>query len=98
MTELILLDTQTRDESQTWLYKTQQGNKVVYQPYPLDTELMNYAKARIAEWQPHDAFVIDVCYTEDGPKVVEINTINSCGFYAADIQKLVMGFEDAFNN
>ena len=78
------------------LYK--QGDKVVYQPYPLDTELMNYAKARIAQWQPHDAFVIDVCYTEDGPKVVEINTINSCGFYAADIQKLVMGFEDAFNN
>lgn len=45
-------------------------------------------------WQPHRAFVIDVCDTPDGIKIVEINTINAAGFYAADVQKLVIALED----
>lgn len=57
----------------------------------------------IAKWQPHDAFVLDVCSVPDdgdgwlGIKVVEINTLNSAGFYAANIPKLVMALEDAFS-
>ena len=27
-------------------------------------------------------------------RVVEINTVNSAGFYAADVQKLVMSLDD----
>ncbi|MFT3709399.1 MAG: ATP-grasp domain-containing protein [Archangium sp.] len=56
-----------------------------------------YARARVAEWQPHEAFVLDVCETEDGPRVVEINTLNAAGFYAADMQRLVAALEAAFN-
>ena len=47
-------------------------------------------------WRPAEAFVLDVCDTPDGIKVVEINTINSAGFYAADVQKLVFALENAF--
>lgn len=38
-------------------------------------------------------FVIDVCDTPDGLRIVEINTINCAGFYAGDIQRLVAALE-----
>jgi hypothetical protein len=34
-------------------------------------------------------FVIDIALTDDGYKVIELNTLNCAGFYAADMQKLV---------
>jgi hypothetical protein len=40
-------------------------------------------------WNPEKAFCLDVCETPRGMKIVEINTINSSAFYAADMQKLV---------
>lgn len=73
-----------------------QGSRIVYIPNP-DGVYQQFAEQRIAEWQPHDAFVIDIADTSDGLKVVEINTLNSCGFYACDMQQLVMALEDAFN-
>ncbi len=72
------------------------GRSVVYQPV-IGTQFELYVKECIAEWQPHEAFVIDVADTEKGIKIVEINTLNSSGFYAADMQKLVMALEDAFD-
>lgn len=48
-------------------------------------------------WRPHDAYVIDVCDTPDGIKVVEIGTINSCGFYAANMTDLIMALEQNFS-
>jgi spore maturation protein SpmA len=56
----------------------------------------DYVRERTAEWLPHDAFVLDVCATPTGLRIVEINTINSSAFYAADIQKLVLTLNDAF--
>lgn len=44
-------------------------------------------------WLPK-AFVLDVCETPDGMKIVEINTINSAGFYAGDVMKIIMALED----
>jgi hypothetical protein len=37
--------------------------------------------------------VIDVCSTPNGLKIVEINTINAAGFYAGNIQSLVLALE-----
>jgi len=48
-------------------------------------------------WRPHDAYCIDVCDTPDGIKVVEINTVNSSGLYAANMTDLVMAL-DYFGN
>ena len=45
-------------------------------------------------WEPHRAFVIDVCDTPEGIRIVEINTINAAGFYAADVQEIVMALEE----
>lgn len=48
-------------------------------------------------WRPHDAWVLDVCETPEGMKVVEINTLNSCGYYAANMTSLVLALEQGFN-
>ena len=73
------------------------GHRVHYQPI-IDERFQRYAEERISEWQPHDAFVIDVADTAEGLKVVEINTLNSCGFYAADMHKLVASLEEGFHD
>lgn len=44
-------------------------------------------------WRPHDAYVLDVCETDDGMKIVEINTINAAGFYAGNIQDIVLSIQ-----
>jgi ATP-grasp domain, R2K clade family 3 len=77
------------------MYK--RGPKVMYSS-DVDERFDEYVKERVKEWQPHEAFVIDVCDTPDGIKIVEINTLNSCGFYAADIPMLVDALEYAFND
>lgn len=76
------------------LYKM--GDRVFYQNGSPE-EITEFIEKRVAEWQPDDAFVIDAADTPDGFKIVEINTLNSSGYYAADIQKLVMALEDNFN-
>lgn len=45
-------------------------------------------------WMPSRAFVLDVCDTPEGMKIVEINTINSAGFYAANVQDLVLAIDN----
>jgi len=61
-----------------------------------DQRLFQFVEERIGEWMPHETFVLDVCDTPDGIKIVEINTLNSSAFYAADVQRLVMALEDAY--
>jgi hypothetical protein len=76
------------------LYK--EGDRVRYSSV-VDEAALSYAQEMVDMWQPHEAFVIDVCATSDGYKIVEINTLNSSGMYAIDVPKLVFALEDAFN-
>lgn len=60
-----------------------------------------FVEAMLELWQPHEAFVVDICTVPDeaggqGFRIVEINTLNCSAFYAADIQKLVEALEGAF--
>jgi hypothetical protein len=61
-----------------------------------DGRLAAFVRARIQEWAPHETFVMDVCDTDDGIKIVESNTLNSSALYAADIQRLVVALENAY--
>jgi hypothetical protein len=72
------------------LYK--RGDKVMYSS-EVDERFAEFVNRMISIWMPHRAFVIDVCDTPDGIKIVEINTLTASGFYAGDIQKLVMALE-----
>ena len=54
-----------------------------------------FAQKMVDRWQPAQAFVIDVVSMMNGDiKVVEVNCINSAGFYAADMRAVVSAIED----
>lgn len=44
-------------------------------------EGLEFAERMIALFEVAEAFVMDICLTYDGWKIVEINCINSAGFY-----------------
>lgn len=53
-------------------------------------EVIEYAYKILDIWNPDKAFVLDIAITEDeGLKIIEINNINSSGFYKADISLIV---------
>ncbi len=74
-----------------------QGNKLDNNYYASDFTLedaVRFANQMAALYTPHRVFVMDVCDSEDGPKIVELNGFNSSGFYDTDIPKIM----DAVNN
>jgi hypothetical protein len=87
------------------LYK--RGDRVVYSS-TIDNHVYKFVESVIRNgdittgmktfaWQPHKAFVLDVCETPDGMKIVEINTINAAGFYAANVTDLIIALEELGN-
>jgi hypothetical protein len=68
------------------LYK--RGNSVYYSDQ-VEAGAWEAARAAVALWTPNRAFALDVAQGADGFKVLEINAINSAGFYALDMGKFV---------
>ena len=60
----------------------------------IDRRVYEFTHGMIQSWIPASAFVMDIADTPDGLKVIEINNINSSGFYAADPQKIITAIED----
>ena len=60
----------------------------------VEEDVIRYVKQMVDVWQPADAFVMDIAKTENGYKVIEINNINSSGFYAADLEKFIEAIEN----
>ena len=73
------------------LYK--RGDKVIYSDV-VDDRFDAFVKHAISVWAPHRAFVIDVCDTPNGIRIVEINTLNSAGFYAGNVVRLIEALEE----
>ena len=62
----------------------------------VDTAIISYAE-KIAEiWTPARAYVLDTYVTNDEMGVVELGCIGNAGFYAADIQKIIMTLTDLY--
>lgn len=64
----------------------------------VDERIRNFAEECAAIWSPHRAFVLDIFETPDGLFIGEVNNLNSAGFYAANMGKLIMALEEAFND
>jgi hypothetical protein len=60
---------------------------------PSDVEA--FVKARVEEWQPRPAFVMDIALTKEGLYIVETNSISSAGFYAMNMEKYVDAIEQS---
>lgn len=71
------------------------GDRVVYQRCT-DDDIISFAQEMVDTFQLSDAFVIDVCRTNKGLKIVECNCINCSGFYDIDVQKLIEKLEENF--
>lgn len=68
------------------------GKLSVFKYYPNEAE--EFAQKMIDIWTPADAFVLDVCLTDNGWKIVEVNCFNSSGFYDIDQRKLLTSIEE----
>jgi hypothetical protein len=73
------------------LYKLR--DQVIYNSL-IDETVIEFANKMIEKWTPDRAFVLDVAVTSEGHKIVEVNNINSSGFYASDLAKFIMAIED----
>lgn len=62
-------------------------------PEMVDDRITRFAHECAQIWSPNHAYVLDVADTPDGLKIVEINNLNSAGFYKGDMNKLVMALE-----
>lgn len=60
--------------------------------------MWEYAERMVNIWCPARSFVIDIALTDDADdgynKVIEINCVNSSGFYDCDMQKFVFAIEE----
>ena len=59
----------------------------------VDIDGILFAEEMANIYQVAEAFVMDICLTTEGWKIVEINCVNSAGLYQADVEKLVMALE-----
>jgi hypothetical protein len=49
-------------------------------------------------YTPARAFCMDICLYEDEYRIVELGCINHCGFYDADMSKLIQSLENTFGH
>ena len=73
------------------LYK--EGVRVVYRP-EIDDDALLFCRT-LADANPDysPAYVMDVCRTENGLRLLETNCVNAAGSYAADLQKLAASID-----
>ncbi len=63
----------------------------------IDQAAYDYCNEMIKLFQLNDAFVMDLCLVNNEYKIIECGCINCAGFYKADMQKLLISLEEAFN-
>jgi hypothetical protein len=73
------------------LYKD--GSRVVHR-HEIDGDALDFGQ-RMVDINPgySQAYVIDICRTEEGLKLLETNCLNAAGFYAADLVKLARAID-----
>jgi len=59
----------------------------------VDPAARDLVREAISVWQPARGFVVDAALTDSGWRIVEVNCLNTAGFYGADVQRLVMAIE-----
>lgn len=62
-----------------------------------DIDAFRFCQSMVDIFQLAVAFVMDVCLTVDGWKIVECGCINHAGFYKADMQKVIIALESYYS-
>lgn len=92
-------------EARLWIVGKQIVGAVYYKFHGdtfFESEVANegieFAKTMITVFNVAEAFVMDICFTLDGWKIVEINCINSAGFYPnLDVKSLIKSLNIYFS-
>ena len=63
----------------------------------IDDDAIEFCKEMIKIFQLAEAFVMDICLTDNEWKIIECGCISAAGFYKSNIPKLLMALEDHFN-
>jgi len=71
------------------------GHKVIYSSH-VDQDILDFGQMLVDQEDFAPAYSLDLCRTQYGIKIVEVNTINSSGFYDADVAKIVETFETLY--
>jgi hypothetical protein len=61
-------------------------------------EVVEFAESRCQEYVPHDIFVMDICLCTNELFILECGCLNSAGFYAADVHKIVKEVTNYFSD
>jgi hypothetical protein len=72
------------------------GDRVISENLDNYDEAKEFAQRMTDLFSPARAFVLDICLYNDEWKVVEINCINSSGFYKGNMSKLLQALEEEF--
>lgn len=70
------------------------GSRVNYLNMDHNDEAIIFARQMAKIYQPARAFCLDICLYEDEYKIVELGCINHCGFYDANMGKLIDALEN----
>ena len=62
----------------------------------IDDDAIEFCKEMIKIFQLAEAFVMDICLTDNEWKIIECGCISAAGFYKSNIPKLLMALEDHF--
>jgi hypothetical protein len=73
------------------------GNSVILDEN-VEQEAWDFAQKMVDIHQIASSFVIDVCLSDDGWKIVECGCINSAGFYKSDLSKLIQRLEEYYDH
>jgi hypothetical protein len=89
------LPKEIKDEYRLWVVDGRVVTASRYRPSSthVPAEAISFGNRMAETWTPLPAFVMDVCRHETEWKIIEINTLNACGFYAADLDRLVAAIE-----
>ncbi|MCD8401297.1 ATP-grasp domain-containing protein [Tenacibaculum finnmarkense] len=59
---------------------------------------LEFAQSMAKLYTVADAYVMDIALTYDGWKIMEINCINSAGFYKGNVKKIIEALENYYGN
>lgn len=78
-------------------YSCYKQHQQVLPEYWMPDAAKEFAEKVIQKYNPLPVFVLDVCETDNGYKVVEYNTFNVAGLYECDIGKIIDDVNDYVN-
>lgn len=73
------------------------GNRANYLNMDHNEEAILFATKMAKIYSPARAYCLDICLYQDEYKIVELGCLNHCGFYDANMPKLIQALEEAYD-